>query len=543
MRRIPIGVEDFKRMIETDFYYIDKTEWISDVLKEKVVFYTRPRRFGKTLNMSMLYYFFSNKEDGKLFNGLNIASNKEANKHMNQYPTIFITLKDMENVNLSDQIEKFQAIISQIMIQNIELITSPHLVDIQKKILNQYLNRESSFVDLKEALLNISICLKQHYGKSVILLIDEYDVPLKSAYTNGYYDDMVGFLRGVFSSALKSNIALQKGILTGCLRISRESIFTGINNFNVYSIMEEKSSTHFGFTQQEVNTLLDNYHLGEYKEEVKVWYDGYQFASNEIYNPWSVLKYVNKGTQETPKPECFWANTSGNDLVMDYIKRGNSQMYTEFESLISGKTITKHLEFELTYREMDDLNNVYSFLLLTGYLKVVKESDSYMYELKIPNHEIKELYQRSFMKYFRSYVETRKNDFINALLEENVDKAETLLSDILLKRISYFDNQENFYHGLIMGMLSDYGSESNKEIGEGRPDIVLYPRTFSEKVIVIECKHSNNEDNIVADSHKAAKQIVEKKYVEGVLAKGYREVISYGMSFYKKRCSIVLVEE
>ena len=542
MRRIPIGVEDFKRMIERDFYYIDKTEWINDVLNEEIALYTRPRRFGKTLNMSMLYHFFSNKEDGKIFDGLNITHHKEAMKHMNQYPTIFISLKDMKSLNMNGQIKNFSLLIQKFIRNNKEIMSSTKIDVVDKDRIMELYKGIYDVNRLKSALEFLCECLKQHYGKNVILLIDEYDVPLQSAYKNRYYDDMVDFIGGVFSAALKSNTALEKGILTGCLRISKESIFTGLNNFSVYSMMQEASSTHFGFTQEEVNTLLDSYHLGEYKEEVKVWYDGYQFASTEIYNPWSVLKYVNKGTQETPKPECFWANTSGNDLVMDYISQGNAQMQEEFESLLSGKTIIKELKLELTYKEMDKKDNVYSFLLLTGYLKVVKDLGSRQYELKIPNHEIKELYETTFMDHFRSYVNERKNDFVNALLDGNVSMAQKLLGDILFKHISYFDNQEIFYHGLLMGMLVDYGSDSNKEIGEGRPDIVIYPSNSEDKVIVIECKHSKEELDLEKDSILGANQIVNKKYVEGIKAYGYRNVIGYGMSFYKKRCHMTLVE-
>ena len=543
MRRISIGVEDFKRMIERDFYYIDKTEWINDVLNEEIALYTRPRRFGKTLNMSMLYYFFSNKEDGKIFEGLNITSNKEAMKHMNQYPVIFMTLKDMKSLNMENQKEQFASLIHDILNRNQELLVSNKLSVINQKRIHALINDQLTDTQLENALFYISECLEEHYGKKVILLIDEYDVPLQSAYSNGYYDKMVNFIGGVFSAALKSNTALEKGILTGCLRISRESIFTGLNNFKVNSIVTGTPSHAFGFTQDEINQFLSDYGLDEYKEEVKEWYDGYLFGKIDIYNPWSSIMYVDRkliDPQETAI--SFWANTSSNQLVIDYIQRADDTMRKEFEELMSGKPITKYLELELTYKDMDDLNNVYSFLFLTGYLKITRKVEEHVYELVIPNREVREIYQRSFMKYFRSYVDSKKNDFVNALLDGNASEAEKLLGDILAKHISYFDNQENFYHGLLMGMLVDYGSDSNKEIGDGRPDIVIYPNSFRRKVIVIECKHSNDEDMLVSDSEKAATQIVEKKYVEGVLAKGYREVVSYGIAFCKKKCSIALVD-
>ncbi len=396
--------------------------------------------------------------------------------------------------------------------------------------------------DLQDALLKLSHCLYMHYQQKVIILIDEYDVPLQSAYTNGYYDEMVDFLRNVFSSALKTNDALEKGVLTGCLRISKESIFTGLNNFNVYSIMDEQSSTRFGFTQQEVNELLNEYNFLEQKDEVKEWYDGYRFGSTEIYNPWSVLKYVLKTIQSKPEPESFWANTSSNELVVSYIENANYNIYQEFLALMQGQSLVKRLKLDLTYQEMDNQDNVYSFLLLTGYLKVIKEIDMNTYELVIPNKEVYEIYNNSFMDYFKTYTNERKASFVKALLEENEEAADSILSDILMKTISYYDNNEAFYHGLLMGLLSDYIVESNKEIGEGRADIIIYPHTFNGKVIIIECKHSSRIEEIVSDSRKGAQQIKDRKYLQGVLSIGYKEAIGYGIAFHKKRCKITMIK-
>ena len=544
MRRIPIGVEDFKRMIERDFYYIDKTEWINDVLSDEITLYTRPRRFGKTLNMSMLYYFFSNKEDGKIFDGLNITQNKEAMKHMNQYPVVFISLKDMKRMSMDHQMSKFRAIISDIISQNNELLTSDKLGEFEKKLMHKLYMQESSEPALFDALLNISKCLKQHYGKNTVILIDEYDVPLQSAYYNGYYKEMVDFMGGVLSSVLKSNTALEKGILTGCLRISRESIFTGLNNFKVNSIVDGTQSHAFGFTQGEIDKLLCDYGLEEYKEEVREWYDGYLFGETDIYNPWSSIMYVDKKLIK-PKETAisFWANTSSNQLVIDYIQRADDVMRKEFEELMRGKPITKYLELELTYKDMDDLNNVYSFLFLTGYLKITRKVEEHIYELVIPNREVREIYQRSFMKYFRSYVDNKKSDFVSALVKKDISKAQDILSEILFKHISYFDNHENFYHGLLTGLLANYRIQSNKEIGEGRPDIVVLPQRPSETAIVIECKQSKDYLEIERDSELGAEQIKDNKYMEGINAYyGYKEVVGYGISFYKKRCHITLVE-
>ena len=544
MKKIPVGIENFKEIIDDQYYYIDKTELINDVMNEKLVFYTRPRRFGKTLNMSMLYYFFSHKEkdNAYLFDGLNVSKDNEVMLHQNQYPVIFMTLKDMKNRNAELQKQQFLSLIQTVLEKNIELLHSEKVNFITKKRLESLVNNQVTDIDLQNALYYICVALKQHYQKNVILLIDEYDVPLQSAYTNGYYDEMVDFLRNVFSSALKTNDALEKGVLTGCLRISKESIFTGLNNFNVYSIMDEQSSTRFGFTQQEVNELLNEYNFLEQKDEVKEWYDGYWFGSTEIYNPWSVLKYVLKAIQSKPEPESFWANTSSNELVVSYIENANYNIYQEFLALMQGQSLVKYLKLDLTYQEMDNQDNVYSFLLLTGYLKVINQIDMNTYELIIPNKEVYEIYNNSFMDYFKTYTNERKASFVKALLEENEEAADSILSDILMKTISYYDNNEAFYHGLLMGLLSDYIVESNKEIGEGRADIIIYPHTFNGKVIIIECKHSSRIEEIVSDSRKGAQQIKDRKYLQGVLSIGYKEAIGYGIAFHKKRCKITMIK-
>ena len=544
MKKIPVGIENFKEIIDDQYYYIDKTELINDVMNEKLVLYTRPRRFGKTLNMSMLYYFFSHKEkdNAYLFDELNVSKDKETMLHQNQYPVIFMTLKDMKNSSMNLQKEQFLSLIQEEIDSYYVILESNKVSDLYKERLRKLLKGEGTENDLINSLKSLSLALKQYYQKNVILLIDEYDVPLQSAYTNGYYDEMVDFLRNVFSSALKTNDALEKGVLTGCLRISKESIFTGLNNFNVYSIMDEQSSTRFGFTQQEVNELLNEYNFLEQKDEVKEWYDGYRFGSTEIYNPWSVLKYVLKAIQSKPEPESFWANTSSNELVVSYIENANYNIYQEFLALMQGQSLVKYLKLDLTYQEMDNQDNVYSFLLLTGYLKVISQIDMNTYELIIPNKEVYEIYNNSFMDYFKTYTNERKASFVKALLEENEEAADSILSDILMKTISYYDNNEAFYHGLLMGLLSDYIVESNKEIGEGRADIIIYPHTFNGKVIIIECKHSSRIEEIVSDSRKGAQQIKDRKYLQGVLSIGYKEAIGYGIAFHKKRCKITMIK-
>lgn len=542
MKKIPYGIEDFKELIN-HYYYVDKTSFIQDVLNEKLVLYTRPRRFGKTLNMSMLYYFFSVKElaNASLFDSLFISKDQEAIKFQNQYPVIFITFKDMKRSDYKSQTEKFAAIISQIVSDYDELLSSTFLNNFQKKLMDQYLNRVSSESDLMDALLNISICLEKHYGKKVIILIDEYDVPLQSAYMNGYYEKMVDFLKNVFSSALKTNKALEKGILTGCLRISKESIFTGLNNFKVNSILDFPSSTAFGFTPEEVRQLLADYQLSDCINEVQEWYDGYLFGNAEIYNPWSTLLYVDRKMQDISlHAVSFWANTSSNDIVLKYIKEADTRLYQEFEQLMQGHPICKSIKPELTYRDMDEISNIYSFLLLTGYLKINKQIDRNTYELVIPNREVYEIYRESFMEYFEHLKTSKKTEFVNALKNENLEAAERILTLILKKSISYYDNHESFYHGFLLGLLDDYQIESNRESGDGRLDLVVYPEIFKDKAIVIECKHSRSEDVLVRDSQEGARQIITRKYLDGVLAKGYQNVVGYGISFCRKKCSITL---
>lgn len=545
MKLLPTGIENFKTMIDKSAYYVDKTNFIEDVLSEQVVSYTRPRRFGKTLNMSMLYYFFSIKEKGNsyLFDGLNISKNKEALKHQNKYPTIFISLKEMKSLTFDAQISSFSNVIYELLEKNLEILSSDQLSDTTKDILKKLHNRSSSVEDLKISLRVITNVLYTYYQQKVIVLIDEYDVPLQAAYQNNYYEEMVEFLRSVFSSALKTNDALEKGVMTGCLRISKESIFTGLNNFTAYSVLNNISSESFGFTELEVKQLLKDYNLSEKMDEVKEWYDGYQFGNKEIYNPWSTLMYVKNITQDVSfKPISFWANTSGNDLVVKYIQNGDKKLRKEFDVLMNGQSLIKYIKPEFTYREMDNINNIYSFLLLTGYLKVIKDRGENQYELVIPNKEVYEIYKQSFMSYFEDYTTSRKGELYQELVDGDAKKVNLLLNDILLRSISYFDNQESFYHGFLVGLLNDYEVVSNRESGNGRFDVCVLPENILGTVVLIECKHSISEDDLIDDAKEGARQIVEKKYLEEHRFKKYENAIGYGMSFYKKQCYVVKVE-
>ena len=555
MKRISTGTENFKELLDNNYYYVDKTSLIEDVLSDKVMLYTRPRRFGKTLNLSMLYYFFSNKEkeNSYLFEGLNISKDKEILKHQNQYPVIFLTLKDMQYLNFEDQKKQFAILIKELILKNIELLDSSIIDEADYNILNDFRFLKPDEVQLKNSLKILSNCLYKYYQQRVIILIDEYDVPLQSAYNNGYYDEMVDFLRSVFSSALKTNDALERGVLTGCLRIAKESIFTGLNNFTVRSITSQYACDCFGFTQEEIDDLLDYYDLINKRDEIKDWYDGYLFDKTEIYNPWSVLNYIKEllGDKEF-HAISFWANTSSNDLVRQYIENATMKMKEEFEELINGKSIIKKITPELTYREMNfksskDMNdNVYSFLLFTGYLKIkekVYENNELVedtYKLVIPNKEVKKIYENIFIKWFREYQNERDSNFIDALIQEDVTKANSILQDVLLQSISYYDNYESFYHGFMVGFLNADGYEvkSNRESGEGRFDLAVLPYSILNTAIVIECKHSSSIKELRKDSKEASNQIIEKRYIEGLVDEGYENVIGYGISFYKKQCII-----
>ena len=542
MKLIPTGIESFKTMIDKNAYYVDKTNLIQDVLNEQVVLYTRPRRFGKTLNMSMLYYFFSikEKENAYLFDELNISKNKEALKHQNQYPTLFITLKDMKNSSYEKQMNRFKEVICLCAKSHLELLNSERLLASEKKLFQKYVDNETEDNELEKSLFNISYFLYKHYHQKVIILIDEYDVPLQSAYQYNYYDEMVEFLRSVFSSALKTNDALEKGIMTGCLRISKESIFTGLNNFTSYSILNNIGNEYFGFTEKEVLQLLKDYNLIDYIDEVKEWYDGYLFGNIEIYNPWSTLMYVkNKIQDQSFRPISFWANTSGNDIVVNYIQNGSDELHEDFEQLIQGKSLTKYIKPELTYREMDNINNIYSFLLLTGYLKIKEDLGENKYKLIIPNKEVYEIYKQTFMSYFEDYTFVRKEDLYQSLVKGDVDHVNEILGDILSRSINYFDNEESFYHGFLLGLFSGKKIKSNREAMHGRFDLCILPKQIFQTALILECKHSKSVKDLISDASEGAQQIIDNKYEEEIINEGYLHVKGYGISFYKKYCYIV----
>ena len=548
MKRLPIGVEDFKKMIDKNFYYIDKTDFINDVLHEEVVLYTRPRRFGKTLNMSTLYYFFSikQKENAYLFNGLNIMKRRDAVEHLNKYPVIMISLKEMKQTTFEKQLEMYSVFIRDIIRRNQELLESEQINAIDKELLTAYYMGTKNEVSLQTALKFLCECLQQHYHQNVILLIDEYDVPLQSAYLHGYYDQMVEFLRNVFSAALKTNDALEKGVLTGCLRIAKESNFTGLNNFKVNSIFDGDENQQFGFMQNEIDILLEKYDALEYRYNIKEWYDGYQFGGCDVYNPWSVLMYMDRLTNSNNKsPESFWANTSGNDVIYRFIQQGNAEMKQDFDILSSGGMIEKTIKPELTYRELDDTDNLYSFLLFTGYLKAISKTDTNTYQLMIPNKEIQYIYTTIFEEWFKQQIKSYQASFLEALLQEHVEEANEILNTVLFQSMSYFDYDEKYYHGFLNGMLQGKGSYrivSNQESGFGRCDLAVLPAYNKNRGLLLELKVAKREEDVEKSAELAIQQIKEKQYIEGLHRKGYTDILGYGIAFYKKTCTIKRVK-
>lgn len=545
MKGLPIGIENFKKLIDKNVYYVDKSKLIEDLINEEVILYTRPRRFGKTLNMSMLYYFFSikQKENAYLFDNLEISKNIEVMKHQNQYPVIFITLKDMKSKRFNDQIAIFSKIVRNLINDNLELLNSDYLEEIDKDNLVKYQKETKNEIDLQDALNFISKCLKKHYHQNVIILIDEYDVPLQSAYINGYYDEMVEFLRNIFSTALKTNDSLERGVLTGCLQIAKESIFTRLNNFSVRSILNQYSSDCFGFEQNEIDELLKYYDLYDKKGYIKEWYDGYCFYDKEIYNPWSTLLYVKELLGDRNIAAIpFWANTSSNDIVYKYIIEGNQKLKDEFDLLINGESIEKIIKPELTYREMDDINNIYSFLLFTGYLKIIKYVDINCYRLMIPNKEIKLIYTNVFQEWANKIQENYGQKLIDALLDKDENKANEILNYILLQSMSYHDGKESFYHGFILGLLNNNNLFSNIESGDGRSDIKYLPVNKEKRGFILELKICKNKD-LYDTAIEACNQIIEKRYLESDKGRGYLNMLGYGIAFDKKRCFIKMLKE
>ena len=560
--KLPVGIDNFEKIRRNNFYYIDKTKLVEQALHNwsEVTLFTRPRRFGKTLGMSMLRSFFEIGTDKSLFDGLYISQNKSlCDEHMGKYPVIFISLKDVEGLSYDEAFQVFSRIIGNEISKFSFLAESDKLTVLEKEQFKGLLHIEKGkFIFDKDtftaSLKLLSQLLYKHYGQKVVILIDEYDVPLDKAYQNGYYHEMVSLIRGLFGQALKTNDYLQFAILTGCLRISKESIFTGLNNFKVLSIMDTRFDEQFGFTDSEVEELLAAYNLDSHFTEIKEWYDGYHFGNADVYCPWDVINYVDLlRFDPTAKPQDFWSNSSGNALVRSFIDKADVQTKDEIERLIAGEYIEKEISQELTYDEIDkSIANLWSVLFTTGYLTKQGVTDDGRVRLSIPNREIKNLFIKKIREWF-SY--TTANDgktleqFCNAFVEKDTEKIEELFGDYLWNTISIRDTavakdkKENFYHGILLGLLGYKASwliKSNTESGTGYSDILVEVPN-NRTGIVIELKYAENGDMDAACS-EALKQIEEKTYVDKLKRDGMRNFIKYGIACFKKDCKVVVSE-
>lgn len=553
--KLPVGIENFEDIRRSGFYYIDKTMLIEQALNNwsKVTLFTRPRRFGKTLGMSMLRSFFEIGTDKSLFDGLYISQNKSlCDEHMGKYPVIFLTLKGVEGLTFTKAKSMLSEIIKDEADRHYVLNSSEALTSVDREAFMKILTGNEE--NIENSLKTLSRLLYKHYGKKVVILIDEYDVPLDKAYQNGYYHEMVSLIRGLFGQALKTNDYLQFAILTGCLRISKESIFTGLNNFKVLSIMDTRFDEQFGFTDSEVEELLAAYNLDSHFTEIKEWYDGYHFGNADVYCPWDVINYVDLLRFEpTAKPQDFWSNSSGNALVRSFIDKADVQTKDEIERLIAGEYIEKEISQELTYDEIDkSIANLWSVLFTTGYLTKQGVTDDGKVRLSIPNREIKNLFIKKIREWFS---DTTANDgktleqFCNAFVDKDTEKIEELFGDYLWNTISIRDTavakdkKENFYHGILLGLLGYKASwliKSNTESGTGYSDILVEVPN-NRTGIVIELKYAENGDMDAACS-EALKQIEEKSYVDKLKQDGMRNFIKYGIACFKKDCKVVVSE-
>ena len=553
--KLPVEIENFEDIRRSGFYYIDKTMFIEQFLNtwSEVTLFTRPRRFGKTLGMSMLRSFFEIGTDKSLFDGLYISQNKAlCDEHMGKYPVIFLTLKGVEGLTFADAKMMLKSILSTEMDRHYYLKTSEALTDEDKAYFVKMLTGTDE--NINDSLRKLSQLLYKHYGKKAVILIDEYDVPLDKAYHNGYYHEMVSLIRGLFGQALKTNDYLQFAILTGCLRISKESSFTGLNNFEIVSIMDSMYDECFGFTDKEVQEILKYFDLSEHYADVKEWYDGYHFGNANVYCPWDVINYVDLLRLEpTAKPQDFWSNSSENALVRNFIDKANVQTKYEIECLIAGEYIEKKISQELTYDEIDkSIANLWSVLFTTGYLTKQGVTDDGKVRLSIPNREIKNLFIKKIREWFS---DTNANDgktleqFCNAFVEKDTEKIERLFGDYLWNTISIRDTavakdkKENFYHGILLGLLGYKASwliKSNTESGTGYSDILVEVPN-NRTGIVIELKYAENGDMDSA-CNEALNQIEEKSYVDKLKQDGMRNFIKYGIACFKKDCKVVVGE-
>ena len=558
--KLPVGIENFEEIRKFGFYYMDKTKLIEQLVETggKVTLFTRPRRFGKTLNMSMLRAFFETGADTTLFDGLYIAGNKEiCEQYMGKYPVIFLSLKSVEGLSYEDARYRITELAGREAQRFSFLSESDKLSDNEKEQYQAIVALHNGKYSMDENILTSSIyilshLLHRHYGQKTVILIDEYDVPLDKAFQNGYYREMVSLIRGLFGMALKTNDSLQFAVLTGCLRISKESIFTGFNNFEVLSVLNVPYDESFGFTDNEVEKLLDDYTFSDHYPEVKEWYDGYHFGNTDIYCPWDVIRYC-KSLCADPNamPEDFWSNSSGNAIVRRFIDKADVQTKNEIERLIAGECIEKEISLELTYDELDkSIENLWSVLFTTGYLTHQGRTESGKYRLTIPNREIKNLFIKKIREWFSDVSRNdgkKLEELSNAFLEKDPEKIEQIFGDYLWNTISIRDTaaakekKENFYHGILLGLLgykATWLTKSNAESGTGYSDI-LVEVPDNRTGIVIELKYAENGDMDAACA-KALEQIEEKDYVDRLRQDGMRNFIKYGIACFKKDCKVWL---
>ena len=557
-KKLPIGIDSFEKLRTNDFYYVDKTGFIADLLRDwgEVNLFTRPRRFGKTLNMSMLKCFFEIGTDKSLFDGLKIAENKElCAEYQGQFPVIFISLKSVDGLTFEAAAAALRTVIGREASRFQFLRDSDKLTKEDREWYESLIHVDKGLFDMEDELLagslkNLSQLLAKHYGRKVVILIDEYDVPLDKAFQGGYYDEMVSLIRNLFGNALKTNDSLQFAVLTGCLRISKESIFTGLNNLNVMTVSDPYFCDSFGFTDDDVKELLEYYGLGAYHDAMRDWYDGYQFGNVSIYCPWDVIKYAQILLRD-PKaePENYWANTSGNGIIRRLLQKADQTTRDEVEQLINGESIVKTVRQELTYRDIEDsIDNIWSVLYSTGYLTSRGRLPGKQMKLALPNREVRELFIDLVKDWFREETRadtSRINRFCAAFPKGDVATIQDMLHDYLWDSISVRDTavrsnmKENFYHGMLLGLLQSQGSwivRSNAETGIGYSDIsVATPERLG---IVIELKYAE-DGNLEAACAKALAQIDEKKYAEGLRRRGMKTILKYGIAFWEKECMVV----
>ena len=557
--KLPVGIENFEEIRKLGFYYIDKTRLIEQLLQGwgKVTLFTRPRRFGKTLNMSMLKSFFEIGTDKTLFDGLYISDNKElCDDHMGKYPVIFLSLKGVEGLEFASAKRMLCTIIDREIDRHYYLKTSDVLTDEDRTLFTKMLHGQDD--NIEDSIRMLSKLLYKHYGQKVVILIDEYDVPLDKAFQNGYYKEMVSLIRGLFGQALKTNEFLQFAVLTGCLRVSKESIFTGLNNFEINSIVDIDHDEQFGFTDDEVMKLLLDYDRSERYPDAKEWYDGYHFGNADIYCPWDVINFVKKLVSDpSARPSAFWINSSGNDMVKRFVDKADQTTRDEIEKLVAGGFVEKQLRLDLTYDEIDNtIDNLWSVLFTTGYLTKIGEvkvpdSESYAYKLVIPNKEVREVFILQIQEWFKAVV-ANDDDIMKLLSKAILDKDEKQitrqLNIVMSRMISILDTKEpdamkeNFYHDLLLGLLRgsnpDWLIKSNRESGDGFSDILIEPED-PDAGIVIEVKYAKEMKELDAACETAMAQIKNKRYDEALRDEGRCDILAYGIAFCRKRCRVV----